>query len=372
MKYVLQVTLSFFAPFLSLLAKHVTILRAFALTAPLLVTTMGFGAATSVFSAAVLQETKAQIQLYLEPGTASTGQSHLLRNLEIKSLTAVDLILEAVLHRWHRGSLTSGDRRRIDVALRQAGDFVLIYHNSETTLLADIKTKADALLSYYVIRSEGQDALISLFNILDLWTETNYSFYLNYLKSLRDMMETAPRLRQALPFLKSDQRQTLAESIRKVRPYTLIQLSIIYDLGLATEADLLKLFTLAADRFAQRQAPIIAYEYGEWRQHVRLDRLFDPTFTQLLRVLHSGDPVVVNAFNKSRLQAQRLKNRATGRAREQFFYLMGNKGMNWLQRLTWVDPALSGEGPAVQPAYNVEGNLITVRFTRPTCETKLK
>lgn len=347
-------------------------LRIFYMTAVTIATVIGsnsFGVEVTPLPTALIQKADQRINRYLDSGTDDTGRSAFLEDIEVQGLPAIEVILKAALKRWNQADLDSGTRRRVDSALRFARKIAWSTQPSDNNLVQEIKTKADQLLLRYAARSEGQATLISIYDSLRIWTADNFWFFLKYAKSSSDLMESATRLRQIIPDLDQDQLNSLAETIRGIRPYSLIQLSLLMDTGQLKESELVILFKLASDRFAKRQNSSLDDSIVRYRYGAEADSVFSPTFARILHALHSEDPAVISAMSKARKYWERQENSPIKGDHMRFFDSLGNERMDWLQSDTWIAKAFTRK----QRDYAVEENLILVNFKiGRTCEDKLK
>jgi hypothetical protein len=328
-----------------------------------------FGGEIMSFPTGLIRKADQRINRYLDSGTEDTGRSAYLEDIEVQGLPAIDIIFKAALIRWNQGALDSGTRRRVDSALQFARKIAWATQPSDGNLVQEIKTEADQLLQYYSARSEGQNTLISIFSSLRLWTAGNFWFFLKYAKSTSDLVESADRLRQIIPVLDQDQLNSLAETIRRIRPYSLVQLSLLMDTGQLKESELVILFKLASDRFAKRQDPTLDDPIASYRYEAEGDNVFSPTFAKIARALHSDEVPVISAMNKARKYWERQENYTKKGTHMRFFDSLGNEKMDWLHSDTWVPKAFTGR----QREYTVEDNVILVDFkVGRTCEDNLK
>ncbi len=314
------------------------------------------------------QEAEQRISRYLDTGNQETGRSAYLEALETQGLAAVDAIFKAVLIRWNQGTLDPGTRRRVDSALRFAQKIAWSSRHIDRNLLEGIKIKADQLLIHYAARSEGQAIIISILNKFHIWTATNFWFFLKYSKSTADLMESASRLREVIALLDEDQLNNLAEAIREIRPYSLVQLSLLMDTGQLKESELVVLFKLAANRFAKRQNPSLDDSIARQRYEEKTDIVFAPTFARIVHALHSDEAPVVSAMNKARSYWERQESSPIKGDHMRLFESLGNESMDWLRSDTWVAKRFTG----AQRDYTVEDNVILVNFKiARSCEDNL-
>lgn len=342
------------------------------------------------FSHPQLVEAAKRIQLFLQSGKVKAMDEADTLALEVDGLVAIHLILKQVVKHLSTTPVSSETKPRIDLLLRLASHLAqheLVVKSmpssrqDELLIKQEIKSMASQLLAYFRLRSNGQHAVVEIYDELNLWDQDDFWFFQQYARNPSALSEHYFRIKTLIPSLSTPQLMLFVGKLRKIRPYDIAQLTLLMDAGMITEPELKAMLRLATDRFIEMHTTNFDEVPATKSKKQREDQIIAAALIKLRSELHTVEHSAFMAIlAKARSSAQRARPSPERELRLRLYDLVTNDQLIDTNPTVWWSSSskrsliTDSRTRSLSLIEDIEDNVIFVRFgsTPSRCRDRLK